>query len=102
MKFRRRTSRLRLSISSLLTKFFVGPDNGIFSWICEREGSVRAIHLTNQAFFRQTVSATFHGRDIFAPVAAALSNGVAMTEFGDKLSDFVRLDPLLPAGARDG
>ncbi len=83
-------------------QFFVGPDNGIFSWICEREGSGRAIHLTNQAFFRQPVSATFHGRDIFAPVAAALSSGVAMTEFGDRLSDYVRLDPLLPAVASDG
>jgi S-adenosylmethionine hydrolase len=83
-------------------QFFVGPDNGIFSWICEREGSGRAIHLTNEAFFRHPVSKTFHGRDIFAPVAAALSNGVAMTEFGEKLSDYVRLDPLLPAVTSDG
>jgi S-adenosylmethionine hydrolase len=83
-------------------QFFVGPDNGIFSWICEREGSSRAIHLTNEAFFRDPVSNTFHGRDIFAPVAAALSTGVAMTECGEKLSDFVRLDPLLPAAAGDG
>jgi len=83
-------------------QFFVGPDNGIFSWICEREGSGRAIHLTNEAFFRHPVSATFHGRDIFAPVAAALSTGVVMTEFGEKLNDFVRLDPLLPAVASDG
>jgi S-adenosyl-L-methionine hydrolase (adenosine-forming) len=78
-------------------QFFVGPDNGIFSWICEREGSSRAIHLTNEAFFRQPVSKTFHGRDIFAPVAAALSTGAAMTEFGEKLSEYVSLDPLLPA-----
>ncbi len=83
-------------------QFFVGPDNGIFSWICEREGSGRAIHLTNEAFFRHPVSMTFHGRDIFAPVAAALSTGVAMTEFGEKLNDFVRLDPLLPAVTSDG
>jgi S-adenosyl-L-methionine hydrolase (adenosine-forming) len=83
-------------------QFFVGPDNGIFSWICEREGDTRAIHLTSEAFFRDPVSKTFHGRDIFAPVAAALSNGVAMTEFGEKLSDYVRLDPLQPAVAGDG
>jgi S-adenosylmethionine hydrolase len=80
-------------------QFFVGPDNGIFSWICEREGSSRVIHLTNEEFFRHPVSTTFHGRDIFAPVAAALSNGVAMTEFGEKLSEYVSLDPLLPAAA---
>jgi S-adenosylmethionine hydrolase len=83
-------------------QFFVGPDNGIFSWICEREGSSRAIHLTNEAFFRQPVSRTFHGRDIFAPVAAALSTGAAMTELGEKLSEYVSLDPLLPAAAGDG
>src|SRR5438045_5263486 len=75
-------------------QLFVGPDNGIFSWICEREGTSRAIHLTNEAFFRHPVSKTFHGRDIFAPVAAALSTGAAMTELGEKLSEYVRLDPL--------
>src|ERR1700694_3990292 len=83
-------------------QFFVGPDNGIFSWICEREGDFRAIHLTNEDFFRHPVSATFHGRDIFAPVAAALSTGVAITEFGQKVGDYVRLDPLRPVAASDG
>ena len=83
-------------------QFFVGPDNGIFSWICEREGSSRAIHLTNEAFFPQPVSRTFHGRDVFAPVAAALSTGVAMTEFGENLNEHVRLDPLMPAVRSDG
>ena len=83
-------------------QFFVGPDNGIFSWICEREGSSRAIHLTNEEFFRHPLSKTFHGRDIFAPVAAALSTGVAMTEFGEKLTEYVSLDPLLPVFASDG
>src|SRR2546421_1282866 len=45
-------------------RFFVGPDNGIFSWVCEREGNYRVIHLTNENYFRHPVSATFHGRDI--------------------------------------
>lgn len=83
-------------------QFFVGPDNGIFSWICEREGNCRAIHLTNEQFWRHPASATFHGRDIFAPVAAALSTGVAITEFGAELSDHVRLEVLLPEVASDG
>jgi S-adenosyl-L-methionine hydrolase (adenosine-forming) len=75
---------------------FVGPDNGVFSWICEREGSWRAIHLTNRKFFREPVSATFHGRDIFAPVAAALSNGVPAEELGKEGSNIVRLESLAP------
>lgn len=75
---------------------FVGPDNGIFSWVCEREKHFRAVHLTNQKFFRLSVSNTFHGRDIFAPVAASLSNGVAPEEFGPMIDDLIQLEPLKP------
>src|SRR2546429_2766640 len=77
-------------------RFFVGPDNGIFSWVCEREVSYRAIHLTNENYFRHPVSATFHGRDIFAPAAAALSNGVAPEEFGPAIESLIHLDSLKP------
>jgi S-adenosylmethionine hydrolase len=75
-------------------QLFVGPDNGIFSWICEREGKFRAILLSNENFFRHPVSATFHGRDIFAPVAAALSKGAAFAEFGPPIDDLVKLESL--------
>jgi S-adenosylmethionine hydrolase len=84
------------------SQFFIGPDNGIFSWICEREGSFRAIHLNNEKFFHHPVSATFHGRDIFAPVAAALSTGVAVEEFGNEVHDCVRLDSLAPQNGAAG
>jgi S-adenosyl-L-methionine hydrolase (adenosine-forming) len=77
-------------------QFFVGPDNGIFSWICEKEGNCQAFHLTNQTFFRHPVSATFHGRDIFAPVAAALSKGKALEEFGPAVGDLISLESLKP------
>ncbi len=75
-------------------QYFVGPDNGLFSWICEREGNFIARNLTNEVFFRKPVSATFHGRDIFAPVAASLSKGVAVEDFGEPLPDIVRLDSI--------
>jgi S-adenosyl-L-methionine hydrolase (adenosine-forming) len=77
-------------------QLFIGPDNGIFSWICEREGDYRAFRLTNESFFHHPVSATFHGRDIFAPVAAALSKGEAVTAFGDAIEDLVTLDSIQP------
>jgi hypothetical protein len=77
--------------------FFVGPDNGLFSYVCERERDARAYQLTNEKFFRAPVSATFHGRDIFAPVAAALSNNVPPETFGAFVADPVRLAPLAPA-----
>src|SRR2546429_5449948 len=83
-------------------QFFVGPDNGTFSWICEREVNYRAIHLMNEKFFRHPVSTTFHGRDIFAPVAAALSNGVAPPEFGPAIESLVHLGSLKPKILIDG
>ncbi len=70
---------------------FVGPDNGLFGHVYERLGSFRVFHLTNESYFRREVSATFHGRDIFAPVAGALSRGVNVEEFGPQVFDFVRL-----------
>jgi len=75
-------------------QLFVGPDNGIFSYIYERESKFKLYELTNASFFREPVSPTFHGRDIFAPVAAALSNGVKVVELGEELGDPVRLAPL--------
>jgi S-adenosyl-L-methionine hydrolase (adenosine-forming) len=77
-------------------QFFVGPDNGIFSWVCEREGKFRAVHLTNEKYFRQPVSATFHGRDVFAPVAGALSTGVPISEMGNDTDNLIQLESLTP------
>lgn len=71
---------------------FVGPDNGVLSWALAKE-KVTAIHaLQNEAYFLQPVSQTFHGRDVFAPVAAQLSRGVPIRKFGPAQKDFVRLD----------
>ena len=70
---------------------FVGPDNGVLSWALAKE-KLRAIHaLENEAYFLKPVSQTFHGRAIFAPVAAHLSCGVPIQKFGPTLRDFVRL-----------
>ena len=83
-------------------QLFVGPDNGLFSWICERERRFVARHLTNERFFRQPTSATFHGRDVFAPVAAALSNGVVAEELGPLITDLIELETLTPRTNDDG
>lgn len=71
-------------------QFFVGPDNGIFSYICAN----RTFHVTAEKYFRPDPSSTFHGRDIFAPVAGALSTGVLPEQFGPEINDAVRLPPL--------
>jgi len=77
-------------------QMFVGPDNGIFSYVIDREPGARVFHISNEHYFRRPVSATFHGRDIFAPVAAALSLGVPPDDFGVEIKDHVRLPPLAP------
>lgn len=82
-------------------QFFVGPDNGLFSWISEREGKFSAWQITNEQFFRNPVSSTFHGRDVFAPVAAAISRGTPAKEFGPPLENIVRLTPLFPRTMAD-
>ena len=88
-------STRRPIVVSANEQFFVGPDNGIFSYIYDREPSHRTFHVTAEKYFRPLPSSTFHGRDIFAPVAAALSNGVKPRKFGPEILDQVRLPALL-------
>ena len=65
---------------------FVGPDNGVLSWPLEQE-DVDVYTLTNKALFQPEVSPTFHGRDIFAPVAAEIAMGLELSEVGVRIDD---------------
>jgi S-adenosylmethionine hydrolase len=79
---------------------FVAPDNGVLSLVEAREPKFVVRHVTAERYFLQPVSQTFHGRDVFAPVAGWLSKGVAPAEFGAEISDYVRSP--LPAVERVG
>jgi S-adenosylmethionine hydrolase len=79
---------------------FVGPDNGLFFPIIEAHVGAEVVHLTEGRYFRPTVSKTFHGRDLFAPVAAHLSLGVGLEQMGAAIADPVRLP--LPKPRRKG
>jgi S-adenosylmethionine hydrolase len=70
---------------------FVAPDNGVLSLVYNREERLRVHHVTSEHYFLQPVSKTFHGRDVFAPVAAYLAKGVDLAKFGEPISDFLRL-----------
>lgn len=70
--------------------FFIAPDNGVLSLVYEREERVSVRHITSEHYFRQPVSNTFHGRDIFAAVAGYMSKGVETAKFGEEITDFVR------------
>jgi S-adenosylmethionine hydrolase len=64
---------------------FVGPDNGLFSYILDADPVELAVTLENPRYQLPTPSATFHGRDIFAPAAGHLAAGVALTELGPQV-----------------
>jgi len=71
--------------------FFIGPDNGLLSLAAPAETVVRIIQLTNVEYFLAARSHTFHGRDVFAPVAAYLSLGRAPEHFGPAVCTMERL-----------
>ena len=72
--------------------FFVAPDNGLLWPIARETGSATFIHLNKTKFFKHPISNTFHGRDIFAPVAAHLSLGVNPFEMGQPINDPEKLE----------
>jgi S-adenosylmethionine hydrolase len=69
------------------------PDNGCWTMLAQQQDCPpRVIRLEQKRFWRETVSATFHGRDILAPVAGHLSRGVLPRELGPEVQEWVRLD----------
>lgn len=75
---------------------FVAPDNGVLSLMYAREERLNVRHITSEHYFLQPLSNTFHGRDIFAPVAGYLAKGVDQEKFGLEITDFVRFNAPRP------
>lgn len=75
---------------------FIAPDNGLLSFVLAEQENYRAFELTNEEFFHRPVSRTFHGRDIFAPIAAHHSNGVTAERFGREIDDLETFEIPLP------
>jgi S-adenosylmethionine hydrolase len=71
---------------------YVAPDNGLLGLVLAREQLHLAVHLTQSSYHRPQVSATFHGRDLFAPAAAHLARGVDPRDMGDEIP----IDELVP------
>jgi S-adenosylmethionine hydrolase len=89
------TSNKRLAIETD-DYYFVGPDYGIFTFI---DNVKQVVELTNKDYYFK-LSATFHGRDIFAPAAAYLAKGVDIKKLGKSLDTFKKIDFLKPV--KDG
>lgn len=101
------TSRRAVAVAvgvGTAVRIFVGPDNGVLSWAVHGFGGpVRAYELTNRELWLSPVSPTFHGRDLFVPVAARLAGGLELAEVGRPMdpSELFSL-PLPVRRIRDG
>jgi S-adenosyl-L-methionine hydrolase (adenosine-forming) len=71
-------------------QYFVAPDNGVLSSVYDQAEALSVWNIISEHYFRQPVSKTFHGRDIFAPVAAWLTKSWQTSAFGEPITDFVR------------
>jgi S-adenosylmethionine hydrolase len=80
---------------------FVAPDNGILSYVQKAEETFAAFEITADHYFRKPVSTTFHGRDVFAPIAGYISRDIPLKQLGPELPDPVQLKIPLPAKVRD-
>lgn len=72
--------------------YFIGPDNGLLIPAAKSIGKIEVYEISNRALFRENISGTFHGRDIFAPIGAHISKGLEIEKVGECINDFNILD----------
>jgi len=92
------TARRPLLVSAG-NQYFVAPDNGVLSVIYERETDVVVRHANVEHYYLRPLSKTFHGRDIFAPVAAWLAKGAQIGSMGDEITDYKKFAMPRPKAA---
>ena len=91
-------SERRSILAETKRAFYLGPDNGLLIPAARRDGIIHIYELTNRSMLRESVSATFHGRDIFASVAAHISCGTAPKDCGPEITEYVHppyADPVI-------
>jgi hypothetical protein len=83
---------------------FLAPDNGVLTWMVDSDTFETAVEITDSSCFLPTIHRTFHGRDIFAPVAARLATGMALDLLGPKIrrKDLIRLPDIHPRTGANG
>ena len=95
------TERRPLLVSAQ-NQYFIAPDNGVLSVIFEREDNVAVRHANVEHYYLNPVSNTFHGRDVFAPVAAWLTKGWQTPSMGDEITDYKKFSMPKPKEADGG
>ena len=79
--------------------YFIGPDNGVFSYLYNRGArDLKVVHITSEHLFLRKDSPTFQGRDVFSPCAGWLTAGLDISKFGEEISDYRTID--LPSPVR--
>lgn len=82
-------SARRPLLAEMAGQYFIAPDNGVLSMVFAGEQS-KVRHITDDRYFLHPTSRTFHGRDVFSPVAAHLASGVTPAKFGRRIEDYLR------------
>jgi S-adenosyl-L-methionine hydrolase (adenosine-forming) len=97
-------ARRPLALRDALDRVYVGPDNGLLLPAAEKDGLAEARELANPDYALESISRTFHGRDLFAPAAAHLAAGVPLSELGPPIDPdaLVRLDVPSPHVSENG
>jgi hypothetical protein len=84
------------------SQYFVAPDNGVLSLVYEREETVVVRHANVEHYYLQPVSKTFHGRDVFAPIAGWLAKGAQASAMGEEITDYKKFAMPKPKPAEGG
>lgn len=95
------TSRRAIAVETRSGARLVGPDNGVLWMAADQAGFKRAVELRSKRHFLPEQTSTFHGRDVFAPVAAHLWNGVGLNRLGVAATDIERLTLIEPVEHED-
>ncbi len=91
----------RRPIMAVTDKYvFIGPDNGVLSFVYQDPGFARVLHINASHYFLPMKGSTFHAREVFAPIAAWLTKGIPSERVGDEITDYVRF--AIPAPRKDG
>ena len=77
-------------IAASKNEIFIAPDNGVLSWIYEEEKDIQVYEITSSQYFIKKEGTTFHGRDIFSPVAAWVTKGILPDQMGKNIEDYIK------------
>ncbi len=88
--------------ASINSHHFIAPDNGVLSGLYQDPEDISVYEINAEHYYLRPLSSTFHGRDIFAPVAAWMAKGIEIENFGDKIDDYVDLKLPAPVVGEEG